>query len=902
MRRIRVGPALFAACLAAGPTAGATLEYSIETVAGSYDAGDGGPALSASLGAVEGLAADAEGYLYISDTLDHRVRRVDRVTGEITTIAGIGRSGPATSGGPAAAATLNRPYGLAVDRRGVLYVADYGNACVRRVGTDGVITTVAGGGGATPALRAPLRGPRNVAVDRDGNLYIADFDGQRVYRCTPSGEIAVVAGTGAAGWNGDGPALASHLNGPAGIAVGPDGSLYLADSGNRRVVRIHGGSLTTVLGANAGTGDLYLPTGVAVDEFGIVHVADSEAGQVYRFIPGVAPVGLLREPGAPGSVRDVTPGAWPYAGGGRGVFRIDLSGNRVPVAGSGEFGRYGDRVPASSAWLDGPVGVAIDPLGRLLIVEEGRRRLRRVESDGRIFTVVQGGEGTGGGDTPAALKDPVAVVTAADGAAWVADSQGHRVFRLDPDGVLRVEAGDGREGALGDGGPAAHARLRYPRGLAVDEAGDLFVADSGNHRIRRIRPGGRIDTVAGIGIAGYRGDGGSAVEARLNSPGGVAAGPGGSLYIADTGNHVVRRVTNDGVMTTVAGVGLPGFDGDGGPATAARLHFPGALMVAPDGALWIADTGNHRVRRVSADGVIETVAGVGTEGFSGDGGPARSAQLASPSALAIDREGRIYVADSGNQRVRRLTAVFSPPIVDPPPAPVADCQVVHGATFRPGPLAPGQIVTLFGESIGPAQPAAGRYTAGALPSELGGAEVRFDGIRAPLFSAQAGQINAQLPYALAGRGQASVEVFAGGVLRAACQTALASSAPGLFTLAGGAGQVIAVHEDGTLNGPDRPARGGSAVVLFATGEGLTDPPAVEGAPAQAPYPRPLLPVHVRVGGLPAEVLYAGAAPGYAGLMQINVRLPGGFAPTGNLPVELYVGAAVSQRGVQITVR
>ena len=900
MRPVRVRPALFAACLAAGLAAGSTLEYSIETVAGSYDAGDGGSALSASLGAVEGLATDAQGYLYISDALDHRIRRVDGVTGEITTIAGIGRSGPATSGGPAAAATLNRPYGLAAGRRGVLYIADYGNACVRRVGADGVITTVAGGGGATPALRAPLRGPRNVAVDRDGNLYIADFDGQRVYRCPPSGEIAVVAGTGTAGWNGDGPALSSHLNGPAGIAVGPDGSLYLADSGNRRVVRIHGGLLTTVLGADAGTGDLYLPTGVAVDDFGIVYAADSGAGQIYRFIPGVAPVGLLREPGVPGSVRDVAPGAWPYAGGGRHVFRIDLSGDRVPVAGSGAFGRYEDGVPASRAWLDAPIGVAIDPLGRLLIAEEGRRRVRRVDSDGMIVTVAQGEEVAGGAS--AALKDPVAVVVAPDGAARIADHQGHRVFRLDLGGVLRVEAGDGTGGASGDGGPASHARLRHPRGLAADAAGNVFVADTGNHRIRRIRPDGRIDTVAGTGIAGYRGDGGSAVEARLNSPGGVAAGPEGSLYIADTGNHVIRMVSGNGIMTTVAGAGLPGFDGDGAAASTARLHAPTAVMAGPDGALWIADTGNHRVRRVSADGVIDTVAGVGTDGFSGDGGPARSAQLASPSALAIDGQGRIYIADPGNQRVRRLTAVFSGPIADPPPAPVADCQVVHGATFRPGPLAPGQIVTLFGEGIGPVQPAVGRYTAGALPFELDGVEVRADGIPAPLFSAQAGQINAQLPYALAGRGQASVEVFAGGVLRAACQIALAASAPGLFTLAGGAGQVIAVHEDGSLNAPDRPARGGSVVVLFATGEGLTDPPAVEGVRAEAPYPRPLLPVHVRVGGLPAEVLYAGAAPGYAGLMQINVQLPGGFAPTGSLPVELYVGAAVSQRGVQITLR
>ena len=261
-------------------------------------------------------------------------------------------------------------------------------------------------------------------------------------------------------------------------------------------------------------------------------------------------------------------------------------------------------------------------------------------------------------------------------------------------------------------------------------------------------------------------------------------------------------------------------------------------------------------------------------------------------------DGVIYVADLDNRRVRKLTPVIAPPVVDP----VYECSVVHGASFLAGPAAPGQIVSVFGSGIGPAEGAKGRFTtAGVLASSLGDTEVRFNGIPAPLFYAGDSQVNAQVPYSVLGLETVDVEVFVGGRLHSQASLEMASAVPGIFTMENGAGKAVAVNQDGTLNAPGNPAARGSIVTLYATGEGQTHPEGAGGAPAQSPLPKPVLPVQVRIGGLPVEVLYAGGAPGFVGLMQINARAPAGFVPSGALPVMLYVGGASSQPGVTISV-
>src|SRR5439155_1238793 len=220
-------------------------------------------------------------------------------------------------------------------------------------------------------------------------------------------------------------------------------------------------------------------------------------------------------------------------------------------------------------------------------------------------------------------------------------------------------AGNSSYGFSGDGGTATSAQLAQPSGIAVDTAGNLYVADTRNQRVRKVTAGGVISTVAGNGTFGFSGDGGPATSAQLSTPDDVAVDAAGNLYVPDLGGQRVRKVTPSGVISTVAGNGTHGFSGDGGPATSAQLaFFSGGSGVAVDvaGNLYISDNGNNRVRKVTADGVISTVAGNGTFGFSGDEGPATSAQLNFPLGVAVDSAGNLYIADSDNTRRRKVTA------------------------------------------------------------------------------------------------------------------------------------------------------------------------------------------------------------------------------------------------------
>jgi sugar lactone lactonase YvrE len=226
----------------------------------------------------------------------------------------------------------------------------------------------------------------------------------------------------------------------------------------------------------------------------------------------------------------------------------------------------------------------------------------------------------------AAIDSPGSVAADGTGGFYVASQSQNRVYRISANGELSLVAGSGLAGYGGDGGPAASAQLNGPRGIALGSAGDLYIADTNNHRIRRVNPAGVITTVAGTGTAGIGGDGGPATSARLSSPLGIAVDLGGNLYIADSGNHRVRQVTAAGVITTVAGTGTVGSSGDGGPATSAQLRSPNGVAVDAAGILYIADSYNNRIRQVTSAGIIVTVAGTGTEGYGGDEGAAEAAQ------------------------------------------------------------------------------------------------------------------------------------------------------------------------------------------------------------------------------------------------------------------------------------
>ena len=294
----------------------------------------------------------------------------------------------------------------------------------------------------------------------------------------------------------------------------------------------------------------------------------------------------------------------------------------------------------------------------------GNSRIRRVDlTSGIITTVVGGGTGDLGDGGPATdatfSSHPMRVTGDHAGSLFVADAHHARIRRINTvTGIIDTVAGCGVEGYSGDGGPAVHAQIASPHGTALDQEGNVYIADLKNDRIRKVdATTGIITTVAGTGEHGCSGDGGPATEAMLASPIAVFATADGDLYIADHRNSRIRRVdATTGVITTVAGTGEQDFHGDGGPATQAAISLPRDVALDADGSLYIADGANNRIRKVDPDGTITTVAGTGSTEFSGDGGPAHLANLSMPYSIALDREGNLYIVDTGNRRVRKLNA------------------------------------------------------------------------------------------------------------------------------------------------------------------------------------------------------------------------------------------------------
>jgi len=652
----------------------------IYTVAGNGTfgfSGDGGPATGATLRYPQSVAVDGAGNLVLTDTHNNRIRVVAASTGtfyrrtmtagDIYTVAGGGHH--LGDGGPATAGQLNTPQSVTTDAVGNLVIADAFHDRIRVVAektgtfygqamTAGDIYTVAGNGtqgfsgDGGAATSAELGDPNDVVTDGAGNLVIADTSNSRIRLVAAStgtfygqamtaGDIYTVAGTGIAGSSGTGsPATSAELDEPQGVTVDGSGNLVIADSMNNKV-----------------------------------RVVAASTGKFYR--------------------------------------KAMTAGDIYTIAGNGTIEFSGDGGPATAAELLAPEGVAVDGTGNVLIADTSNSSIRVAAAStgtfygqgmtaGDIYTVAGTGKrafaGDGGPATSAALRSPYGIATDSAGDLVIADTFNSRARMVAGHtgtffgqamtaGDIYTIAGNGKVGFAGDGGPATSAKLGKPEGTAVDGAGNLVIADTNNSRIRVVAAAsgtfygqamtaGDIYTVAGDGGAGFSGDGGPATGAELSLPQDVTVDGTGNLVVADTGNAAIRVVAagtgrfygrhmTAGDIYTVAGTGSAGFSGDRGPATAAELADPSGVAVDGSGNLVIADLLNFRVRVVAETtgtfygsamtaGDIYTMAGDGTFGFSGDGGPATQAALSYPDAVAADGTSVVF-ADQDTSRIRQVT-------------------------------------------------------------------------------------------------------------------------------------------------------------------------------------------------------------------------------------------------------
>jgi len=340
------------------------------------------------------------------------------------------------------------------------------------------------------------------------------------------------------------------------------------------------------------------------------------------------------------------------------------------VAGTGTAGHTGDGGQATAANIEFPAGVWPDHSGNFFIAEQGVQYIQKISSAGVITTVAGNGTGAFSGDggqaTAASIYNPTFAITDVAGNIYIADFQNSCVRKVNTAGVISTFAGvGGVSGYSGDGGPATAAYLGVNSVLAFDAAGDLYIADVGNNRVRKVNTSGIISTVAGSGTSGYSGDGGAATAAELFSPDGMAFDTSGNLYFSDSYNNVVRKVSTTGTITTVvgnglgAGLGTGGYTGDGGAATACELFTPAGLATDSAGNLFISDRGNNVIRKVNSAGIITTIAGNHTAGSSGDGGPATACEFQNQVGIALGG-GSLYIADYGNSRIRKITALEAP--------------------------------------------------------------------------------------------------------------------------------------------------------------------------------------------------------------------------------------------------
>jgi uncharacterized protein (TIGR03437 family) len=543
--------------------------------------------------------------------------------------------------------------------------------------------------------------------------------------------------------------------------------------------------------------------------------------------------------------------------------------------------------------------LSVDAKGNVYFADSNNQRIRRITPAGVITTVAGSGlspnitnceptspVGDGQQALSAKFYDPADVLALPNGNLVIADQQDNRIRQITPDGVINTIAGNGLHNFYAPGIPATASPMDWPNALAVDSNGVIYFAEIHGYRVGKIADG-KFVTVAGTGIPGYNGDNMPATKAMLGKPAGIALDAAGNLYIADQSNHRIRKVVN-GTISSIAGTGKPGFGGDGGDAMAAALNTPMDVKVDSRGNVYIADMLNHRVRRIDTNGVIDTVAGTGDVGRGPDGVMANTSSLNYPAGLALDANGDLYIVDWQNYLIRRVSFQSRPAVVSG--------GVVNAASYA-ALNAPGSLISIFGANLASSTATA---SSAPWPNQLGDVFVQVNGSTVPLYFVSPQQINAQLPYEAAiGTGVLSVSNALGS--SDAVPFAVTPASCGIFVYAGGTRGIV-LNQDGSLNSPANPESRGRVVVAFLTGQGAVSPPVPTGQVAPgSTLSNSVQTFGAAIGGAPAAVQFLGLTPGFIGLGQANILIPDSSATGDNVSLAISANGQ-SSNTVTISVR
>ncbi|HEY4246120.1 MAG TPA: immunoglobulin domain-containing protein [Lacunisphaera sp.] len=596
-----------------------TTPYTFTNLAGTPSIGsDDGTGNAARFNRPCGVAADSAGNLYVADKDNFTIRRITP-TGIVTTIAGA----PGFDGyvdGNGSAARFRLPVGVAVDANGTLYVADMGNYVIRKITTAGVVSTLAGSGNPGSAdgtgTAAQFNVPTGIAVGPGGDLYVTDIDNKTIRKVTAAGVVTTFAGTAGVAGSADGTGATASFSAPSSITTDGAGNLFVTDGYTVRKITASG-VVTTIAGTagQSGTADgngsgaaFAAAIGITIDATGNLYIADW-------------------------SIRKITP-----------------AGDVTTIAGNhGNPGGSSDGAGAA-AQFNNPAGIAADATGNLFVCDRDNNTVRKITSAGAVTTFAglppEGSRGNvDGAGVVARFNSPAGVAVAPNGDVYIADSGNRTIRRITAAGATSTVTGTSN-------GQSNPLTFDNPAGLAIDLTGNLYVGQAGNNIISKVTPAGVVTTFAGAGPRPGHSDG-TGTDATFFDPEGLAVDANGTVYVADRGNHTIRRISSAGVVTTLAGsAGVPGSaDGTG---SSARFYESTGVVVDANGNVFVADGLNNAVRKISPTGVVTTIAGVaGTDGNSDGVGTA--ARFWVPTSVAVDAAGNVFVTDSANQTVRKIT-------------------------------------------------------------------------------------------------------------------------------------------------------------------------------------------------------------------------------------------------------